>query len=247
MRSIVVVALLCVPVVVSACDPAGPSAGSAPTTAGPTTGAVGSGEPAATITTTAPTAAVTEPTGVPGVDDADPWCAAWARYAGSLQVVSVAIAFGGIGDVDAARLELAAAPAVRAAIATIAASWPAALASEREAVLADLLGPFDRRAARAESALVAAGATDDDLAVLRDAWTAVLRARDPDVPTVELPALDAAVASRLAVAAEAFAAAATRFDRDPSLVTDTSAVPATRAALARECPDLASSGLGDAI
>lgn len=188
-----------------------------------------------------------EPTGVPGVDDADRWCAAWARYGGSLQIVSVALAFGGIDDVEAARIELAAAPAVRAAVADIAAGWPAELDGEREVVLTRLLGPFEGRALRAEAALVAAGATAGDLAALVEQWADVLRSRDPESPTVSIESYPGPLLDLLDGAATAFAANATRFDRDPSLQVDGSRAPATRALLARDCPALASSGVGDAI
>ncbi|HUC31965.1 MAG TPA: hypothetical protein VMS14_01105, partial [Ilumatobacteraceae bacterium] len=50
-----------------------------------------------------------EPTGVPGVDDEDEFCAAWARYSGTLQALGVASAFGDVTSVELARLEVVAA------------------------------------------------------------------------------------------------------------------------------------------
>ena len=50
------------------------------------------------------------PTGVPGIDAADGFCAAWARYGATVQIIAVAVNFGELDDLDAATLELQSAP-----------------------------------------------------------------------------------------------------------------------------------------
>ena len=55
------------------------------------------------------------------------------------------------------------------------------------------------------------------------------------------------LASIVGEAATGFDVAVTPFAHDPSLRVDEVEVPATDAYLAAHCPDLASSGVGDAI
>jgi hypothetical protein len=207
-----------------------------------------------TTTTTAvsvsqdpPPSVAPEPTGVRGLDDDDPFCAEWALYSGTLQAISVAGAFGDVGSADVAGLEVVAAASVTQAIEGIGSHWPAELTSERASVLDDLLGAFGRRAEKALAALRDAGATDDHIGQLRIAWDAALRARDPERPVIEVPVLPADLAGVVAAAAAAFDAAATPFADDPSLQVGTVRVPLTDDYLAAHCPDLASSGVGDAV
>ena len=188
-----------------------------------------------------------EPTGVPGLDADDPWCSSWAVYSGTVQAIGIAGAFGELRSVDIAALELMAAASVVAALTGIADRWPGELAAERSAVLDDLLGPFGRRADKALAALRAAGATDDDIGRLGTQWLAALRARDPQNPVIEVQAPTERLASIVGEAATGFDVAVTPFAHDPSLRVDEVEVPATDAYLAGHCPDLASSGVGDAI
>lgn len=188
-----------------------------------------------------------EPTGVPGIDDVDEFCAAWARYSGSLQIVSIAVAFGGMSSEEIARFEAFAAPTVVDAVATIGAEWPAELDTERTTVLDDVLGPYQRRAERVLQALRDAGATDADLQALTAAWLDALRTRDNNSPSPTLPAVSPELAAIVDTAAAAFDAAVTPFADDPSLRTVDADTPLTDQLLARRCPDLASIGVGDAI
>jgi hypothetical protein len=217
--------------------------------------------PAATITATtlpATTIAVAtspvtlpavppEPTGVPGLDAVDPLCAGWATYAGTVQLLAVGAAFGEQTEGELAAAEMYAAPAVVAALDGVAGAWPAALESERTVVLDEVLGPMRRRAQKAVDALRAAGLSDEDLGTLAAAWTTVLTTRDPDDPRVTRPTAGVDLDARVDLAASAFLAAVPSLDDDPSLLVATVEYPATQAHLASACPDLAASGVGDAI
>src|SRR6185295_16918913 len=99
------------------------------------------------------------PIGVPGLDAPDPFCAAWAAYAGTLQALGVAASFGNLPTVRLAALELAAAPRLAEIVSAIDASWPPGLASEHTLVIDQRIGPYARRATRAIDALTAAGVT----------------------------------------------------------------------------------------
>ena len=182
-----------------------------------------------------------------GLDDADPFCSDWAVYSGTLQAVGVAGAFGDVGSADIAGLEVVAAASVTDAIDGIGSRWPSELTAERAVVLDDLLGAFGRRAEKALAALRNAGASDADIEQLRSAWDAALRSRDPEQPVIDVPSQSAALATIVASAATAFDAAATPFADDPSLQVDTVQAPLTDHYRAAHCPDLASSGAGDAV
>jgi len=186
-----------------------------------------------TTTTTSVVAAVPE-VGVPGLDSDLVVCRAWSRFAGSFQVVAVAASFGD-DPIEVARLEVAAAPVVADAVDEMVAEWPTELADEADLVADGLLGPYARRSARALDALVAAGADDDELAELADAWLAALEVRDPTevLPTLELdPELDALVTT----AAVDFESQVVPIPLDPSLVTDVD-VPRSEEFLFETCPD----------
>lgn len=175
-------------------------------------------------------------TGVPGLDSADAFCAAWSRYAGSFQVVAVASSFLVDEPQRAFELEVAAATTVTEAYAALAATWPAELEAEREAALDTAFGPFAARAERARTLLAEelerAGTDPDAIAA---AWEAALATRNPDDPSlqVDLPA-DAQAA--VAAAAGGVAASEPPIYADPALVTDV-ATPRTDSYLLANCPD----------
>lgn len=225
------------------CDSTESSAG--PTTSTPPAEAAGPG--ASTAVTTVPISAVPESTGVPGLAADDPFCAAWAGYAGTLQALGIAASFGDMSSDRFAALELQAAPHLVEVAAAIAAAWPAELLGERSLVIDQRIGPYARRAANAVAALTDAGVTAAELATLSAAWQAALSKRDPAAPVIEVPAIADELQSKIDVAAEAYDAAVTPFAQDPSLAVDGVQTPATDAYLVAHCPDLASSGVGDAV
>src|SRR6476619_6153893 len=115
--------LICLTLVMglsSACSDAGSSAVATSTSAPPdvavgpdtTVPTVATVATVTTVTTvtTAPTTIAPEPTGVPGLGATDPFCAAWAAYAGTRQARGVAGAFGALTVDQLAVLELRAAP-----------------------------------------------------------------------------------------------------------------------------------------
>jgi len=184
---------------------------------------------------------------VPGLDGSDPFCATWASYAGTLQALGTAAAFGGIPHAAFLAIEVAAAPRVVEAAAAIDAAWPPDLAAEHDVVVDQRIGPYSRRAQRAVDALRANGVTPEELTQLSEAWQAALRRRDPGNPVIALVDVDPALQVKVDAAARAFDVAVTPFADDPSLVVDSVAAPATDAYLAARCPDLAASGVGDAV
>ena len=186
------------------------------------------------------------PTGVPGIDATDEFCAAWARYGGTVQIVAVAVNFGELDSVQSARLELESAPTVVGAVAEISADWPAELADERDVALDRYLGPYGRRAEKAVEALRGAGVDDAGQATLQSAWAQVLATRNPDEPTVDVE-LPADLLAEVDAGATAFDAAVTPWDSDPSLSANLNDIPKTKAYLAAHCPDLASIGIGDDV
>jgi len=226
----------------SACSDAGSSAVPTTTSTPPDVGIAPATTLAAVATTNVP-----DPTGVPGLGATDPFCAAWAAYAGTVQALGVAGSFGGLSVDQLAVLELRAAPGLVEAAVSIAASWPAELEPERDLVVEHRVGPFARRAQKAVDALTGAGVTSADLAALSASWRQALSTRAEADAVIDLPAVDPALESRLEGAAAAFNAAVTPFGSDPSLVVDSVATPLTDAYLAAHCPDVASSGVGDAL
>jgi hypothetical protein len=188
-----------------------------------------------------------EPTGVPGIDDPDPFCAAWAVYSGTVQSIAIATAFGGLRSVEVARLEAISAASLVEAVGGIGSDWPAELMGERSVVLTDLIGPYERRAQKAVAALRDAGVTDDELAELAALWRTALAQREAAEPVIAVPPLSDILDAEVSAAAADFDAAVTPFANDPSLVVESVEVPLTDAYLSTTCPDLASSGVGDAI
>ena len=188
-----------------------------------------------------------EPTGVPGLDDSDPFCASWAVYSGTVQSIGIATAFGGLPTVEVARLEVIAAASLVESVGGIGSRWPAELVGERSVVLTDLVGPFERRAQKAIAALRDAGMSEEELAELAVIWLTGLRERTAEDPVIAVPPLRDDLAAKVDAAAAAFDASATPFADDPSLIVESVEVPLTDAYLSVTCPDLASSGVGDAI
>jgi hypothetical protein len=184
---------------------------------------------------------------VPGLVADDPFCAAWAGYAGTLQALGIAASFGELSTDRFAALELVASTRIVEVAAAIDATWPAELAGERELVIDKRIGPYARRAQSAVAALTQAGVTADELATLSAAWQAALVARDPAVPVIVVPPLAADLQSKVDAAAMAFDKAVTPFAHDPSLAVDSVETPYTDAYLVAHCPDLVSSGVGDAL
>jgi hypothetical protein len=226
--------------VVAGCSSSGSSAGSATTSIPPA-------EVSHQASATNPSSAPPEPTGVPGLDADDPFCAAWAGYVGTVQALGIAASFGDLPSTRFAATELTAAPRLVEVTAAIDASWPAELAAERDIVIEQRIGPYSRRAARGVEALVVAGVTATDQSTLSTAWQTALQRRDPEVPVIELPAIAGDLQAKVDAAAAAYDAAVTPFAQDPSLAVDGVDNPATDAYLAVHCPDLVSSGVGDAL
>lgn len=188
-----------------------------------------------------------EPTGVPGLGAADPFCAAWAGYGGTVQALAVASSFGDMSADQLAALELTAAPLLTAAIAGIGTAWPTELATERSVVVDGRLAAYARRAQRGVDALTSAGLTEQDMEALRVAWQTALETRDPESPTIAVPPLDPTLQTGLDAAARDYNAAVTPLVQDPSLSAAAVSAPTTSSYLAANCPDLAASGIGDAL
>ena len=211
-------------------------------TTGPGTELAPATEPTVTVAPTEPTepplttnSLVEVPeTGVPGLDSEDSFCAAWSRFGGSWQVIQVAANFAPDRSVVPA-MEVVAAPVVTAAYDAMLAAWPAELADEREAVADGFFGPLARRSETALEALVAAGATADDLVAIGRAWEAALAARQPDDPVVT-PELAEEQRAVVAAAAVDLDARLVGFVDDPSLRI-TVETPRTDTYLATACPD----------
>jgi hypothetical protein len=67
------------------------------------------------------------------------------------------------------------------------------------------------------------------------------------MPVISIPPVAQDLQAKIDAAAVAFDAAVTPFAHDPSLAIDGVATPLTDAYLVAHCPDLASSGVGDAL
>ncbi len=221
------------------CSPTSP--GGQPTTSIPPAEAPGRSDGTASLTE------ATEPTGVPGLTATDPFCATWASYVGTLQVLGTAASFGDLASGELAALELIAASRLVDDAASIDASWPPELAAERTIVVEQRIGPYARRAQRAVETLSNAGVSAVELTTLSTAWEVALLARDPASPVIEIPPVTDELRAKVEAAASAYDATFTPFSQDPSLVVEGVATPETDAYLATHCPDLAASGVGDAL
>ena len=184
---------------------------------------------------------------MPGLAASDPLCAAWAGYAGTVQALGVAASFGDLSSEQLAVLELTSTPYLVKVADSIGGSWPVELESERASVLEQRIGPYARRARRGVDALVGAGVAPAELSALSSSWEAALTTRDPRSPLLKVPTVAAPIQAKLDAAAIAFDSDVTPFAQDPSLVVDAVDTPLTDAYLAAHCPDLAASGVGDAL
>ncbi len=196
---------------------------------------------------TVPVTAAPEPTGVPGLDAEDPFCSAWAAYVGTLQALSIAASFGGLSSDQFAAVELVSTPRLVEVAAAIDTSWPSELSAERTVVLDKKIGPYARRASRGVDFLRAADVSDAELVTLSADWQQALSVRDPQATVIELRPVAAELQAKLEAAAAEYDSAVTPFAQDPSLVVEGVESPATDVYLVAHCPDLASSGVGDAL
>ena len=181
------------------------------------------------------TTIVVPETGIPGLDSTDRFCAAWSRWAGSYQVVSVTAAFSDGPARDVAALEVVASTVVVDANADLLASWPEAISTERDLAADKYFGPFTRRLEVGLGAFQAAGADATILAATREAWLAALARRDPISPELSIDLPDATWSIVDAAAADLLTQLVP-FGDDPSLVVvaDTTAIDDY---IAATCPD----------
>jgi hypothetical protein len=252
------VALLCV---ASACSPNGDSDGDGARAGDASASAADS---AAATTSTSPSdrdvsptidAAVLdsslppEPTGVPGINAADGFCAAWAQYAGSVQIIAVAAAFGEGGPAGVAELEVASHAVMLTALDEIASGWPEELAGEQTLVINDRLGPLRRRLTAVAEVSLAAGVDAQGQLALTSGWQTLLATRDSENPSPTVPLDPTAVGVDAALAAAAAAVVATLppFSNDPTLNVSAVETPLTDGYLADNCEALAGSGVGDDV
>lgn len=187
----------------------------------------------------------TDDSGVPGLDSIDPFCRAWSEFAGSFQIVAVAAAFGTGSDREITTLEVVAAPMVVAAAEQFFATLPDELASEREVLADQFLGPFQRRSGAALDALISAGATAADIGSLTELWSSVLVTRDPDDPEPDL-AIPDALGSLVDAAVDLMLTLQPPFRADERLASGARA-PLTENYLALNCPDRGLLAGGDDI
>ncbi len=173
-------------------------------------------------------------TGVPGIESDDAFCRAWSEYAGSVQALSLAWAVQPAAA--AATLEIAASDAVTAAVAAMAAELPPEIEANRAALTVDVPGPFLRRAERARAVLLDAGATDEEIERLGDAWIAAITTFGLDAEDVEVVPPDG-VAPKLAVAAEAFVESVPSILEDPTLDTTEFDISPALDYIFDNCPD----------
>jgi hypothetical protein len=204
-------------------------------------------EPSAPAASSIVVTAPPEPTGVPGLDDEDPFCVAWVHYLASVQAISVAAAFGDLTPDELVAIELAAAPSITAAGQAIVTLLPEPLAAERDDIADRAIGPFVRRAQAGVDALVAAGATDADLDQARRAWSDALASRVPEDPVIAVRPLGGTLADVIVVAGRAFATDVSAFTDDPSLIVGDVPTPLLDTYLAEQCPAVADSGGGDTL
>lgn len=211
------------------------SSGGEPTTIATTspTSPVTTPDPTTVRETTAPIVEVPE-TGVPGLDSDDAFCAAWSRFGGSWQVLSVGSSF--LGDPErVATWELAAAPVIDPAYAELIANFPDELASEADIVADGYFGALQRRSADALASLGAAGVTSAMAQRLGSEWLQALARRDPLDPDLAFEVPED-LGDVVDLAADDFRAKRVEFHLDPSMVIGVD-TPLTDAFLETACPD----------
>jgi hypothetical protein len=239
--------LTLVALTISSCSSAGSSTDRAASSATTSSPAETSAQISAQVALTLPITAASEPTGVPGLGAVDPFCSAWAAYVGTLQALGIAASFGELPSDQFAAVELLATPRLVEVAAAIDVSWPSELSAERWFVLDKRIGPYARRASAGVDFLRTAGVSDAELVTLSADWQQALSVRDPQAAVIELPPVAAELQAKVDAAAAAYDRAVTPFAQDPSLVVDGVEAPATDAYLVTHCPDLAWSGVGDAL
>ena len=130
------------------------------------------------------------------------------------------------------------------AVQTLADEYPEAIASERDTFIDGVIGPFARRAGRANDELRAVGLSSAEIAALGELWLEALV--DANGDTLEVVVVPGEVSAGVDQATAAFAADVPPIVADPSLVTEADA-PATFDHLAENCPDQGILGGNDAI
>ena len=173
-------------------------------------------------------------TGVPGLDSDDAFCAAWSRFGGTWQVLSVGAAFLDAPSVVAG-WEVASSPVVLTASDDLISNFPDELAAERDPALDGYFGALRQRIEIARSVLDDAGATDDDLAGLSEAWLTALAERDQFDADIGLELSDE-LQRLVDTAALNLLAQRGPFSSDSTLIV-TAVTPATDDYLATQCPD----------
>jgi hypothetical protein len=226
---------------------AGDAAAPAPTTAAPTTvtpttvAVTASSSPSTPWPSTTAATTLPEPVpgeaGVGGVTSPVDVCRDWSRLTGSYLLLTVAAGFGGLDRPALDRLEVAAAPVVAEAAASLLGSWPAELAAERAVVADGVVAPLDARARRALAALDTAGLDAAGRAELAAAWLQVLATQDRTDPVVALPSLSPAASAAVDAAAAELAGQLGRVDLDPALARAGILTPLTDAYLLERCPE----------
>lgn len=168
------------------------------------------------------------------------FCPGWDAYGATLLALAAAP-----DAAEAARREVVAAAALVDAVETIGDQWPSALVGERSLVLADVVGPYLRRARKALAALADAGATTDDVGQLALAWREALLRRSADDPGslewIGSVAVPASLRATVASAADLLVARLPSFADDPTLPGRRALVgsidtPRTDDYLAANCP-----------
>ena len=182
--------------------------------------------------------------GVPGLDSDDDFCRGWSRFAASFQALALA-SVSSTDPVDAIRLEVIAAGALLAAVASLDSAYPDALIAERSEFVDGLLGPLTRRAERARDELLAAGLSEADVDDLGTEWLDALAAAGTDDPDLTVAVRDDLRPAVEAATAELAADVPLIVD-DPSLVTDAAAED-TLAYISANCPDQGTLGGNDVI
>jgi hypothetical protein len=173
-------------------------------------------------------------TGVPGIDSEDAFCRSWSEYAGSFNALTYA--WNVQLPADAAALEVAASAAVAAAVAGMSANLPAEIEGNRQALTADVPGPFLRRAERARALLIEAGADDATVAALGDAWIAAITQAGLFADDLAIVVPDNA-AEPLSAAAASFVAEFPSVLEDPTLDTTRFDISPSLDYISRTCPD----------
>lgn len=174
-------------------------------------------------------------TGVPGLDADDAFCAAWARFGGSFQVIAVHAAFGDGTAESTARYELLAAPTVVDAYEAMRAAWPERLATESDTALDGRFGPLATRIGQGVTSLGDAGIGAEAADEIRAEWLAALSQRDPQATEVVVD-LSADTSSIVDAAIDDYLDVVGPWSDDPTLVTDV-VTPLTDEYLATACPD----------